>query len=116
MRSDPALTISKTSIPSRLCRLLQHVTDYLLDIRLRAGIRPARKRVEKGERIDRNQDKRTIRAVAIKGEYRMAQTGKKTGKSRISEDDWNRYVDAVRRQTARKQPLKHLDQQKELET
>ena len=46
----------------------------------------------------------------------MAQTGKKTGKSRISEDDWNRYVDAVRRQTARKQPLKHLDQQKELET
>jgi hypothetical protein len=116
VRSDPALTIRKTSIPGQLCRLLQHVTDYLLDIRLRAGIRPARERMEKKERIDRNQDKRTIRAVAIKGEYRMAQTGKKTGKSRISEDDWNRYVDAVRRQAARKQPLKHLDLQKELET
>ena len=115
MRSDPALTISKTSIPGQLCRLLQHVTDYLLDIRLRAGIRPARKRVEKGERIGGNQGQRTIRAVAIKGEYRMAQTGKKTGKSRISEDDWNRYVDAVRRQASRKQPLKHLDPQKELE-
>jgi hypothetical protein len=71
--------------------------------------------MEKKERIDRNQDKRTIRAVAIKGEYRMAQTGKKTGKSRISEDDWNRYVDAVRRQTAQKQPLKHMDRQEETE-
>jgi hypothetical protein len=71
--------------------------------------------VEKGERIGRNQDKRTIRAVAIKGEYRMAQTGKKTGKSRISEDDWNRYVDAVRRQTSQRHPQKHLDRQEETE-
>jgi hypothetical protein len=46
----------------------------------------------------------------------MAHTAQNPGKYRISEDDWNRYVDAVRRQTAQKQPLKHLDPQKELET
>jgi len=49
--------------------------------------------------------------VAIKGEYRMAQTEKKPGENRISEDDWNSYVDAVRRETARRQPSKHLKQQ-----
>ena len=35
--------------------------------------------------------------MAIKGENRMAQTGKKPGKNRISEEDWKKYVDAVRR-------------------
>ena len=44
---------------------------------------------------------------------RIQQTGKKPGKNRISEDDWNSYVDAVRRETARRQPAKHLKQQKE---
>jgi hypothetical protein len=53
VRSDPALTINETSIPGQSCSLLQHVTDYLLDIRLRAGICPARERMEKGERIGR---------------------------------------------------------------
>jgi hypothetical protein len=54
--------------------------------------------------------------VAIKGEYLehlMAQTGKKPGKNRISEDDWNSYVDAVRRETARRQPSKHIKRHKE---
>jgi hypothetical protein len=67
--------------------------------------------MEKGERIG---DQRTTRAVAIKGKDWMAQTEKKPGKNRISEDDWNRYVDAVRRETARRHPSKHLKQQMEI--
>jgi hypothetical protein len=43
----------------------------------------------------------------------MAQTGKKPERSRISEDDWNRYIDAVRRETARRHPSKHLNRQEE---
>jgi len=39
----------------------------------------------------------------------VAQTRKKRpGKSKISEEDWNRYVDAVRREAARDQNKKHL--------
>jgi hypothetical protein len=53
--------------------------------------------------------------VAIKGEYRMAQKAKNPGKYRISEDDWNSYVDAIRRETARRHPSKHLEQQKDTE-
>jgi hypothetical protein len=45
----------------------------------------------------------------------MAQTGKKPGKNRISEDDWNRYVDAVLRDASRRQSSKGLDLQKETE-
>ena len=53
--------------------------------------------------------------MAIKGEYLMAQTAKNPGKYRISEDDWNRYVDAIRRETARRLPSKHLEQHKDTE-
>jgi hypothetical protein len=45
----------------------------------------------------------------------MAQTGKKSGKNRISDNDWKRYVDAVRRDTSRRNPSKQLDLQKETE-
>ena len=57
--------------------------------------------MEKGERIGRTIENDS--GVAIKGEHRMAQTVKKPGKTRISEDDWNRYVDAVR-QASRTEP------------
>jgi hypothetical protein len=34
-------------------------------------------------------------------------TMKKPGKTLISEEDWNKYVNAVRRKTARSQDKKH---------
>lgn len=54
------------------------------------GQTPARERVE-------TEKMQITRAVAIKGENRMAQTGKKLERNRISEEDWKKYVDAVRR-------------------
>jgi hypothetical protein len=105
VRTDPALTQLTLSIPGQLCRLLQHVTDYLLDIRLRAGIRPARERMETMDGFGRGE---ITRAVALCGEETVAQTIKKRpGNSKITEEDWNRYVDAIRRKTARNQDKKH---------
>jgi hypothetical protein len=43
--------------------------------------------------------KRLTQAVALIREAVVTQT-KKPGKTRISEKDWNKYVDAVRRNTA----------------
>jgi methylase of polypeptide subunit release factors len=68
--------------------------------------------VETDERIGRI----ITRAVAIKGENRMVQTGKKPERNRISEEDWKKYVDAVRRDSSRRHPLKHLDRQQETES
>jgi hypothetical protein len=48
------------------------------------------------------------------GENRMAQTGKKPEKNRIREEDWNKYVDAVRRESARRREGKHPEEQKEV--
>jgi hypothetical protein len=57
---------------------------------------------------DREKEK-VIQAVALCGEETVAQTIKKRpGKSRITEEDWNRYVDALRRKTAWNQDKKHL--------
>jgi hypothetical protein len=44
----------------------------------------------------------------------MAHTEKKPGRNRISEEDWKKYVDAVRRDS-RRYPLKHPDRQQETE-
>jgi len=46
----------------------------------------------------------------------MEQAGGKPEKGRISDDDWNRYVDAVRRDSLRKHPLKHLERQQDTES
>jgi hypothetical protein len=45
----------------------------------------------------------------------MAQTGKKPERKRISEEDWKKYVDAVRRDSSRRHPRKHPDRQQETE-
>jgi hypothetical protein len=41
------------------------------------------------------------RAAALKRDAVVAQEMKKPGKTKISEEDWNRYLDAVRRKTSR---------------
>jgi hypothetical protein len=45
--------------------------------------------------------KRLTRAAALKRNAVVAQAMKKPGKTKISEEDWNRYLDAVRRKTSR---------------
>ncbi len=40
---------------------------------------------------------------------------KKPGKTRIGEDDWNRYVDAIRRETSRGRNEQQANTQKEIE-
>jgi hypothetical protein len=40
---------------------------------------------------------------------------KKPGKTRISEEDWSRYIDAVRRETSRGLNEKQANNQKEIE-
>jgi hypothetical protein len=47
--------------------------------------------------------KRLTQAVALIREAVVTQAMKKPGKTRISEEDWNKYVDAVRRNTAQGQ-------------
>jgi hypothetical protein len=98
VRTYLALTRLNPQIPGQSCSFLQHVTDYLLDIRLRAGIRPARERVETGKGTG---GKRLTQAVALMREAVVTQAMKKPGKTRISEEDWSRYIDAVRRETSR---------------
>jgi hypothetical protein len=66
---------------------------------LRAGIRPARERMETGNGTGGT---RLTQAVALIREAVVTQA-KKPGKTRISEEDWNKYVDAVRRKTAQGQ-------------
>jgi len=40
---------------------------------------------------------------------------KKSGKTRISEEDWSNYLDAVRRETSRRHNEKHANNQREIE-
>jgi hypothetical protein len=47
--------------------------------------------------------KRLTQAVALIREAVVTQAMKKPGKTRIREEDWNKYVDAVRRNTAQGQ-------------
>jgi len=40
---------------------------------------------------------------------------KKPGKTRISEEDWSRYIDAVRRETSRERNEKQVSTPKKIE-
>ncbi len=55
------------------------------------------------------------RAVALKRNAAVTQTMKKSRKTRISEDDWNRYVDAIRRETSRQRNEKKVNPHVDIE-
>ena len=48
-----------------------------------------------GDGREESAGKKLTRAVALKRNAVVTQTMKKPGKTRISEEDWNRYVDAI---------------------
>jgi len=54
-------------------------------------------------------------AVALKRDAIVTQKRKKPGKTRISEEDWSRYIDAVRRETSRERNEKQVSTTKEIE-
>jgi hypothetical protein len=67
------------------------------------------------ETAERNRQGKGSRAVALKRNEVVTRTMKKPGKTRIGEDDWNRYVDAIRRETSRGRNEQQANTQKEIE-
>jgi hypothetical protein len=59
--------------------------------------------------------KRLTQAVALIREAVVTQAMKKPGKTRISEEDWSRYIDAVRRETSRGCNEEQANTHKEIE-
>jgi hypothetical protein len=66
------------------------------------------------EKAEGSRQGRLTQAVALKRDAVVTQK-KKPGKTRISEEDWSRYIDAVRRETSRERSEKQVSTPKKIE-